>query len=56
MEDGNCDIKILTRVGLAKGVFQNINNSLTTGRLSLGTKKVLLDCYVIYIILYGGVC
>ena len=45
-EDGKCDGKIRRRIGIAKEAFQKLSNNLCDRKLSMETKKRVLECYV----------
>lgn len=55
-ENGKCDPEIRRRIALAKDAFQKLEHILRNRKLSMETKKRVLDCYVISILTYGCEC
>ncbi|MGX9987587.1 reverse transcriptase domain-containing protein [Soonwooa purpurea] len=53
-EDGKCDAEIKTRIGLARNAFQKLSKILKDRKVSRTTKKRVLNCYVIPVLLYGS--
>ena len=53
-EDGKCDAEIKRRIGLAKDAFQKLSKVLRDRKVSRTTKKRVLYCYVIPVLLYGS--
>ena len=45
-EDGKCDTEIQRRIGIAKDAFQKLSKVLTNRKMTIKTKKRVLDCYV----------
>ena len=55
-EIGKCDDDIKKGIGIAKEAFQKLGNILKNSKLSIGTRKRVLDCNVKSILLYGSEC
>ena len=53
-EDGTCDTEIRRRIGIAKEAFQKLSDILCDRKLSMETKKRVLECYVKTTVVYGG--
>lgn len=50
-KDVKWDTKMRKRIGIAKGVFQNLNKILKTRKIALETIKSVLNYYVISVLL-----
>ena len=55
-EDGKCDTEIQRRIGIAKDAFQKLSKVLTNRKMTIKTRKRVLDCYVITNLLYASEC
>ena len=55
-EDGKCDTEIQRRIGIAKDAFQKLSKVLTNRKMTIKTKKRVLDCYVTTNLLYASEC
>ena len=55
-EDGKCDIEIKRRIGMAKDTFNKLEKVLKSRKMLMSTKKRVLECYVISVLLYGSEC
>ena len=55
-EDGKCDTEIQRRIGIAKDAFQKLSRVLTNRKMTIKTKKRVLDCYVTTNLLYASEC
>ena len=54
--DGKCDTEIQRRIGLAKDTFQQLSKVLTNRKMTIKTRKSVLDCYVTTNLLYASEC
>ena len=55
-QDGRCDNEILRRIAMAKDAYSKMSKLFKNHKISLGTKKRLLKCYIRPILLYGSEC
>ena len=55
-EDGRSDLEISGRIGIAKDAFQRLGKILKHRKLSLDTRKRVLECFVKSAQLYGCEC
>ena len=55
-KDGKCDTEIQRRIGIAKDAFQKLSKVLTNRKMTIKTRKRVLDCYVITNLLYASEC
>jgi hypothetical protein len=53
-EDGRCEDEIKRRIGIARTNFMKLKDVLITKKLSIGTRKKLLYCYVISTLMYAS--
>ena len=53
---GKCDPEIKRRIALAKDAFQRLEHILRNRKISMETKKRVLECYVISTLTYGCEC
>ena len=53
---GKCDPEIKRRIALAKDEFQRLEHILRNRKISMETKKRVLECYVISTLTYGCEC
>ena len=53
-EDGRCEKEIRRRIGIAKTNFLKMKNVLTTKKLSMKTRKKILNCYIISTLMYAA--
>ena len=54
--DGKCDYEIKSRIGMSKQAFQKLQKILKDRKMSMGTRKRILHCYVYSILTYGNEC
>ena len=53
-EDGRCVVEIKRRIQIAKANFLKMKNVLTARKLSIETRKKLINCYIISTLLYAA--
>ena len=53
-EDGRCEVEIKRRIEIARTNFLKMKDVLTTKRLSIGTRKKILSCYVMSTLTYAA--
>jgi hypothetical protein len=55
-EDGEWDVEIKRRIGMAKNTFYKLEKVLRNRKMLMSTKKRVLDSYVMSVLLYGSEC
>ena len=53
-EDGHCDEEVKRRISIAKKVFNDMKEVLTSRKINISTRKRIIKCYILSTFMYGA--